>query len=79
MASVNFMMRFALGLEEPHPGRALRSASTIAGAYASGGLVPLFPYMLLTQQHSAFLLSVAVTVIGALATGAAYLIAKWIA
>jgi hypothetical protein len=57
-AWVNFMMRFELGLEEPRPGRALRSASTIAGAYASGGLVPLFPYMLLTQMHSAFLLSV---------------------
>lgn len=105
-AWVKFMMRFELGLEEPRPGRALRSASTIAGAYASGGLVPLFPYMLLTQMHSAFLLSVGVTllalfvfgyvkgrytgaaplrgaiqtlIIGALAAGAAYLIAKWIA
>jgi VIT1/CCC1 family predicted Fe2+/Mn2+ transporter len=105
-AWVNFMMRFELGLEEPRPGRALRSASTIAAAYASGGLVPLFPYMLIPQMHSAFLLSVAVTlmalfvfgyikgrytgaapmrgaiqtlVIGALAAGAAYLIAKWIA
>ncbi len=102
---VNFMMRFELGLEEPRPGRALRSALTIAGAYASGGLVPLFPYMVLTQMHSAFLLSVGVTLlalfvfgyikarytgaaplrgaiqtlaIGALAAGAAYLIAKWI-
>jgi VIT1/CCC1 family predicted Fe2+/Mn2+ transporter len=79
---------------------------TIAGAYAIGGLVPLSPYMLLTQMHSAFLLSVTVTllalfvfgyvkgrytgaapmrgavqtlIIGALAAGAAYLIAKWIA
>jgi len=79
---------------------------TIALAYASGGLVPLFPYMLLTQMHSAFLLSVAVTllalfvfgyvkgrftgaaplrgavqtlIIGALAAGAAYFIARLIA
>jgi VIT1/CCC1 family predicted Fe2+/Mn2+ transporter len=105
-AWVNFMMRFELGLGEPRPGRALGSALTIAGAYAIGGLVPLFPYMLLTQLHSAFLLSVTVTllalfvfgyvkgrytgaapmrgaiqtlIIGALAAGAAYLIAKWIA
>ncbi|MGB8473891.1 MAG: VIT1/CCC1 transporter family protein [Candidatus Acidiferrum sp.] len=104
-AWVNFMMRFELGLEEPHAGRALRSALTIAGAYAIGGLVPLSPYMLLTRMHSAFLLSVTVTLlalfvfgyikgrftgtapmrgaiqtltIGALAAGAAYLIAKWI-
>jgi VIT1/CCC1 family predicted Fe2+/Mn2+ transporter len=105
-AWVNFMMRFELGLEEPRRGRALGSALTIAGAYAIGGLVPLSPYMLLTQMHSAFLLSVTVTllalfvfgyvkgrytgaapmrgaiqtlIIGALAAGAAYLIAKWIA
>jgi VIT1/CCC1 family predicted Fe2+/Mn2+ transporter len=104
-AWVKFMMRFELGLEEPLPGRALRSALTIAGAYAVGGLVPLFPYMLLQVMHSAFLLSVTVTllalfifgyikgrftgsapwrgaiqtlVIGALAAGAAFFIAKWI-
>lgn len=62
-AWVNFMMRFELGLEEPRRGRALRSALTIAGAYAIGGLVPLSPYMLLTQMHSAFLLSVTVTLL----------------
>jgi VIT1/CCC1 family predicted Fe2+/Mn2+ transporter len=62
-AWVKFMMRFELGLEEPLRGRALRSALTIAGAYAIGGFVPLFPYMLLTQMHSAFLLSVALTLL----------------
>ena len=102
---VNFMMRFELGLEEPLRGRALRSALTIAGAYAVGGFVPLFPYMLLTLMHSAFLLSVTLTllalfifgyikgrftgtaplrgavqtlIIGALAAGAAFFIAKLI-
>ena len=39
-AWVDFMMRFELGLEEPDPGRALRSAITIALAYIIGGLVP---------------------------------------
>jgi len=104
-AWVNFMMRFELGLEEPVRGRALRSALTIAGAYAAGGFVPLFPYMLLTRMQSAFLLSVVLTllalfvfgyikgrftgtaplrgafqtlIIGAIAAGAAYFIAKLI-
>jgi VIT1/CCC1 family predicted Fe2+/Mn2+ transporter len=49
-AWVNFMMRFELGLEEPLRSRELRSALTIAGAYAIGGLVPLFPYMVLTLR-----------------------------
>lgn len=62
-AWVNFMMRFELGLEEPLRGRALRSALTIAGAYAIGGFVPLFPYMLLTQMRSAFSLSVTLTLL----------------
>src|SRR6202142_2291803 len=44
-AWVDFMMRFELGLEEPHPGRAGRSATTIALSYVVGGLVPLAPYM----------------------------------
>src|SRR5690242_20393313 len=41
---VRFMMRFELGLEEPEPSRALRSALTIGAAYVAGGLVPLIPY-----------------------------------
>jgi VIT1/CCC1 family predicted Fe2+/Mn2+ transporter len=59
----NFMMRFELGLEEPVRGRALRSALTIAGAYAVGGFVPLFPYILPIQMRSAFLLSVTLTLL----------------
>jgi|SRR5579863_4890318 len=62
-AWVNFMMRFELGLEEPLRGRALRSALTIAGAYAIGGFLPLFPYMLLTRMRSAFSLSVTLTLL----------------
>jgi VIT1/CCC1 family predicted Fe2+/Mn2+ transporter len=44
-AYVDFMMRFELGLEKPAPGRALRSALTIAFSYVAGGIVPLLPYM----------------------------------
>lgn len=40
---VDFMMRFELGLEEPDPKRASRSALTIALSYVAGGLVPLMP------------------------------------
>lgn len=43
---VDFMMRFELGLEEPDPRRARRSALTIGGSYIFGGLIPLVPYML---------------------------------
>lgn len=104
-AWVKFMMRFELGLEAPVRGRALRSALTIAVAYAIGGFVPLFPYMLLARMKSAFLLSITLTllalfsfgyakgrftgsaplrgafqtlIIGAVAAGAAFFIAKLI-
>jgi VIT1/CCC1 family predicted Fe2+/Mn2+ transporter len=61
VAWVDFMMRFELGLEEPEAGRALRSASTIAGAYVAGGLIPLSPYMLVPSAHEALLTSVGLT------------------
>jgi VIT1/CCC1 family predicted Fe2+/Mn2+ transporter len=44
-AYVDFMMRFELGLEEPAPGRAWRSALTIAVSYIVGGTIPLAPYL----------------------------------
>ncbi|MCB9854499.1 MAG: VIT1/CCC1 transporter family protein [Phycisphaerales bacterium] len=102
---VDFMMRFELGLERPEPGRARRSAITIAISYIVGGLIPLAPYMLLSSISSAFLASVVVTllallifgvvkatytgvnplrgglqttVVGGLAAGAAYAIARMI-
>lgn len=56
-----FMMRFELGLEEPAPGRALKSAGTIAGAYVLGGLIPLAPYMLVGQASLALRFSVGIT------------------
>jgi vacuolar iron transporter family protein len=57
----DFMMRFELGLEKPDPRRALRSALTIAGSYALGGLIPLVPYMLAREVKTALLVSVVVT------------------
>jgi VIT1/CCC1 family predicted Fe2+/Mn2+ transporter len=68
-AWVDFMMRFELGLEEPDPRRALRSALTIAGAYVVGGLIPLAPYMLASHVATALPLSVAVTLVALIAFG----------
>ncbi len=102
---VDFMMRFELGLEEPDPKRAHRSAFTIAASYIAGGFIPLSPYMLLRSAQAALEWSVIVTlialgvfgyikgrftgahalrsasqtvVIGGLAAGAAFLLAKLI-
>jgi VIT1/CCC1 family predicted Fe2+/Mn2+ transporter len=102
---VDWMMRFELGLEEPDPNRALRSAMTIAFSYVAGGLIPLGPYMFVARAQDALWDSIAATlvalavfgyvkgkftgsnrmrsaarttVIGGLAAGAAYLIAKLI-
>jgi len=60
---VTFMMRFELGLEEPEPGRAWKSALTIATAYIVGGLIPLSAYLFLNDAHRALRLSVGVTLV----------------
>lgn len=60
---VDFMMKFELGLESPNPKRARQSASTIAGSYIAGGLIPLFPYLLEHSARSALWYSVAVTLV----------------
>jgi VIT1/CCC1 family predicted Fe2+/Mn2+ transporter len=57
------MMRFELGLEEPQPSRAWKSALTIALAYAVGGMIPLSAYLSLPDAHTALRLSVTVTLI----------------
>lgn len=59
---VDFMMKFELGLEEPDPKRALHSAATIAGSYIVGGLIPLSPYMLLSNIAEGLWWSVGVTI-----------------
>ena len=67
---VDFMMRFELGLEEPQRSRAVKSASTIAGAYIVGGFLPLAPYLFFRNDMSlAFELSIAVTALSLLVFG----------
>jgi VIT1/CCC1 family predicted Fe2+/Mn2+ transporter len=62
-AWVDFMMRFELGLEKPDPKRALISAGSIGGAYIVGGLIPLAPYIFLSNPGMALTVSAVVTVI----------------
>jgi VIT1/CCC1 family predicted Fe2+/Mn2+ transporter len=59
----DFMMRFELGLEEPRPAAARKSAVTIAVSYLVGGLIPLAPYMLMTSIPRALAASTAVTLL----------------
>ena len=60
-AWVDFMMRFELGLEAPDPRRAVTSAVTIAGSYIAGGMIPLSPYILLSNAVHGLAYSAAVT------------------
>ncbi len=62
-AWVRFMMREELGLDEPHPQRAVRSSVTIGGSYILGGSIPLFPYLFPRAVPTALLLSAAVTLV----------------
>jgi VIT1/CCC1 family predicted Fe2+/Mn2+ transporter len=66
---VDFMMKFELGLEEPEPKRASRSALTIAGSYIAGGMIPLSPYFFFRSLHTALLVSVIVTLFALLVFG----------
>jgi vacuolar iron transporter family protein len=67
---VDFMMRFELGLEKPVPGRAWKSALTIALSYIVGGMIPLSAYLILADAHSALKVSMAVTLAALLGFGA---------
>jgi VIT1/CCC1 family predicted Fe2+/Mn2+ transporter len=60
---VDFMMTNELGLEEPHPKRALYSALTIAASYGIGGFVPLSPYFFVSNARHALYPSIVVTLI----------------
>jgi VIT1/CCC1 family predicted Fe2+/Mn2+ transporter len=68
-AWVDFMMRFELGLEEPDPKRALTSALTIAASYVAGGMIPLGPYMVMSEVGAALPVSVAITALALMVFG----------
>jgi VIT1/CCC1 family predicted Fe2+/Mn2+ transporter len=100
---VDFMMKYELGLDEPDPKRATKSALNIGLSYIAGGIIPLSPYFFIHNSTEALKISVAatlvclfvfgffkskvtgvsafsgaikVTLIGALAAGAAYGVAS---
>jgi VIT1/CCC1 family predicted Fe2+/Mn2+ transporter len=60
---VDFMMKFELGLEEPDPKRAQRSAFNIGISYIIGGLVPLTPYFFVSNALDGLKLSAAITLV----------------
>lgn len=60
---LRFMLREELGLEEPHPQRALRSSLTIGGSYILGGIIPLVPYLWPAPVSTALLVSALVTLL----------------
>src|SRR6202041_3017230 len=66
---VDFMMRFELGLEEPDPRRANRSAATIAASYVFGGLIPLAPYIILPTVTAGLRYSIVITLLALAAFG----------
>src|SRR5205085_528825 len=60
---VDFMMKFELGLEEPNPKRAARSARNIGLSYIAGGIIPLSPYIFISDSSEALKFSVIATLI----------------
>jgi vacuolar iron transporter family protein len=101
----DFMMKYELGLEEPDPKRARKSAFNIGASYIVGGMIPLSPYFFVEDgisglKYSAMVTlaclfvfgffkskltgtpplkgAIKVTIIGALAAGCAFGIAKLI-
>jgi vacuolar iron transporter family protein len=66
---VDFMMRYELGLEMPHPNRARDSALTIGVSYIVGGLIPLLPYWFAADVHSGLMYSTLVTLLALLVFG----------
>ncbi|MEO5908404.1 MAG: VIT1/CCC1 transporter family protein [Ginsengibacter sp.] len=60
---VDFMMKFELGLADPDPRRATKSALNIGLSYAVGGIVPLSPYFFIEDSREALKFSVVATLI----------------
>jgi len=60
---VDFMMRYELGLEEPHANRATQSAITIGLSYIVGGIIPLSPYFFIADSRMALYYSCGITML----------------
>lgn len=60
---VKFMMKFELGLEQPDPNRAAKSAATIGLSYVVGGMIPLSPYFFTGTPPEGLKISAAITLV----------------
>lgn len=60
---VKFMMKYELGLEEPDPNRAAKSAATIGLSYVVGGMIPLSPYFFTATPLEGLKISAIITLI----------------
>ena len=60
---VDFMMKHELGLTEPDPKRARKSAFNIGLSYIVGGLIPLSPYFFVTDSIEGLKLSALITLV----------------
>jgi vacuolar iron transporter family protein len=60
---VDFMMKYELGLEEPDPKRATKSALNIGLSYIVGGIIPLSPYFFISDSVEGLKMSIILTLI----------------
>lgn len=60
---VDFMMKFELGLEQPHPNRARNSAANIGISYIIGGLLPLSAYFFTSTPYEGLMISASITIV----------------
>jgi VIT1/CCC1 family predicted Fe2+/Mn2+ transporter len=60
---VDFMMKYELGLDEPDPKRATKSALNIGVSYIAGGIIPLCPYFFIHNSTEALKISIVATLI----------------
>lgn len=60
---VDFMMKYELGLDQPDPKRATKSALNIGLSYIAGGIIPLSPYFFVNNSTEALQISAIATLI----------------
>lgn len=60
---VDFMMKYELGLDQPDPKRATKSALNIGLSYIAGGIIPLSPYFFIPNSFAALKISIIATLI----------------
>ena len=60
---VDFMMKYELGLTQPDPKRATKSALNIGLSYIAGGIIPLSPYFFISNSTEALKISILATLI----------------